>query len=115
MTLFLGIFVVIIAIFRGVYVYQSILAKQRNAAARYMPEYESKITPKKLVKYDKFVRRLTHGGGPEIKGRNDQSPQQRASYFRATLVDSPITPPTSQEPAATTQGQQPEAGVSPQP
>ncbi len=60
---------------------------QRNAAARFKPEFQTKYTPTRLDKDDQLLGVFTHSGGPEIDGRNDHRPQDRAGRFHVVLGD----------------------------
>lgn len=100
-----GFIAMIVGAIVGVRRYRGILAQQRNAAARYMPEYEARYQPLKLVKKDRPLGRITHGGGPIIDGRNDDAPHKRAKYWRALMAEKATEPPASLTPASPSSGE----------
>lgn len=52
---------------------------QRNAGARFKPEFETRYTPTRLDLDDRFLVEFVHSGGPEIERRNDHRPQDRVT------------------------------------
>ncbi len=88
----LGLIVIIVGAIVGQSRYARILAKQRNAESRYMPEYEASYVPRGLRRTDTFVSHLSHRGGPDIDNANDAAPHVRAAYFRAVALDVPAPP-----------------------
>ncbi len=69
------------------------LAKaQRNPDARLKPETETAYVPTRLEQSSVYLGMFTHGGGPEIRWRNDHEPQVRAEDSRVSFGDAPVDP-----------------------
>ena len=67
----------------GIAVYKSIQAKYRNRSARYRPEEVVAHEVHNLVVEDVFVERFTTKA-TQVEGRNDNAPEVRAQYSKAT-------------------------------
>ncbi len=87
----------------------TIARHQRNAAARLMPEVETRYTPTRFEQDDRSLGTFKHFGGPEIEGRNDHRPALRAEDSRFVLGELPER--TSDDRAAASDAPNPQHGL----
>lgn len=79
---------------------KTLVKAQRNPDARLKPEFETKYTPTRLEQSSLCLGTFTHGGGPEIRWRNDHQPQVRAADSRVSFGDAPVDPCAGTDPLA---------------
>jgi hypothetical protein len=79
---------------------KTLVKAQRNPDARLKPEFETKYTPTRLEQSSLYLGKFTHGGGPEIRCRNDHQPQVRAADSRVSFGDAPVDPCAGTDPVA---------------
>lgn len=72
---------------------KKLIARHRNADARYHAEYEVRYEPTRCTTDDHFLVRRSNRVGPILDGRNDADHAKRAAYWRAFLTDEVPPPP----------------------
>lgn len=79
---------------------KTLTKSQRNPDARLKPEFEAKYIPTRLAQSSVYLGKFTHGGGPEIRWRNDHEPQVRAADSRTSFGEAPVDPLAGLDPVA---------------